>query len=276
MGVTQVFADCVAGVADPALRAKYASVAAVVQAAEANFDAQATAQALHSVGQGALVGGIITTAEMKGLYKGQMSTSNGGGRSYYDALKNAAPNKKCPLCGVGVVSTLDHHLPQSKYPDLTVSPLNLVPACADCNKAKQAKFPAVAAEQTIHPYFDDFTQVQWLRATLSAGPPLTVSYDTFLPATWGAVDGQRAARHFSVFKLAPLFAANANDELAVLKPMLLKLFNAAGAGSVQSYLAELMTAHSARLNSWQHALYITLANDAWFCGGGFGNIPDPQ
>lgn len=273
--VSKVFADCIAGVADPALRGRYESVSAAVNGAEQAFEVRATAQALHTTPQVAVVAGVVSTAEMKDLYEGQMSAARGGGRAYYDAIKNAAPNKKCPLCGVGVVSTLDHHLPKSKYSDLAVSPKNLVPACADCNKAKLAKFPATEAEQTIHPYYDDFTRAQWLHAVLDRGPPLAVRYVAVTPYGWTGIEGSRAARHLDVFKLAALFAANANDELALLKRGLATLYRAGGDPAVQAHLAEVAATHSPRLNSWQHALYATLARDAWFCSGGFEHIPEP-
>jgi hypothetical protein len=255
---------------------KYTGVTGSVSAAATNYDAHATAGTLHLVTRSPTVGGAVTINEMRGLYKTQMSAASGAGRSYYDALKNAAPNKKCPLCGVGVVSTLDHHLPQSKYPDLTVCPLNLVPSCGDCNKWKWAKYPISAAEQTIHPYFDDFTQAQWLHAYIDHGPPLTAQFGVVPPAGWPAIDGQRADRHFTVFKLAVLFGVNANDELALIRPTLVSLFDAGGDVAVQSHLIDEAVKHSPRLNSWQHALYLAASNDAWFYSGGFVNIPEPN
>ncbi len=82
------------------------------------------------------VGGQVTIDEMKSLYATGMSASSGAARRYYDEIVNAAPNRICPLCGVGTVTTLDHHLPQSKYPDYVLVPANLVPSCSDCNKTK--------------------------------------------------------------------------------------------------------------------------------------------
>lgn len=273
---TQVYADCVAGVADAAANAKLVGVSAAIETAAGAFEAHAVAKTLHTVVRVPNVAGVVSTDEMKALYKEQMSSANGGGRAYYDALRNSAPNKKCPLCGVGVVSTLDHHLPQSKYPDLTVAPFNLVPCCADCNKAKLAKFPKEPGEQTIHPYFDDFTHAQWVQATIDRGPPLTVSFGAIAPTGWDPVDVQRVARHFEVFKLAVLFGSNANDELITIKPVLERLLGAGGDGAVHGHLVEQADTHSVRLNSWQHALYRALANDPWFCGGGFASIPNPQ
>ncbi|MGJ0505049.1 MAG: HNH endonuclease [Methylocystis sp.] len=255
---------------------KLTRVAAAIAAADAQFEAHAVAKTLYAVVRVPKISGVVSADEMKALYKTQMSSANGQGRAYYDALRNSAPNKKCPLCGVGVVSTLDHHLPQSKYPDLTVSPLNLVPCCADCNKAKLAKFPKTPGEQTIHPYFDDFTHAQWVHAGIHQGPPLTVSFQASAPIGWNTVDAQRVVHHFAVYKLASLYGANANDELVVIKPVLARLFATGSSVALRGHLLEQASIHSGRLNSWQHALYRDLANDAWFCGGGFMAIPESQ
>lgn len=274
-GVAQVYAECVAGVGDTTAKSKLASVAGTVAFSEVTFETLAASSTLHTVCQTPDVQGVVSIEEMKALYKEQMSSARGCGRAYYDALRNAAPNTKCPLCGVGVVSTLDHHLPQSKYPDLTVSPLNLVPSCFDCNKAKLAKFPSAAGEQTIHPYFDDFNHSQWVQATIDVQSPLTVSFGASAPATWGHINRKRVERHFSVFKLAVVFGSNANDELIVIKPVLQNLHSVGGSDTVQSHLVEQAKLHSVRPNSWQHALYQSLANDDWFCCGGFDAIPNP-
>src|SRR6266446_4463738 len=58
-----------------------------------------------------------------------------------------------------------HHLPKSRYPDLSVSPINLVPCCMDCNTNKRAIFPTSGQEETLHPYYDNFEGEKWLQAT---------------------------------------------------------------------------------------------------------------
>jgi hypothetical protein len=274
--VSRVYAACVAAITDTAARIRLNTVASMVSNAELTYEAHAIAKTLHIVARIADIAGVVSADEMKDLYQKQMSSTKGGGRAYYDALKNAAPSKKCPLCGVGIVSSLDHHLPQSKYPDLAVSPYNLVPSCFDCNKAKHTKFPSTMGEQTIHPYFDDFSGVQWIHGSIEPGPPLTVRFEVMLPSGWDQVDGQRVTRHFTVFKLATLFAANANDELIVIKSTLKHLFEAGSDSAVRQHLVEQANIHSIRMNSWQHALYHALSNDVAFCQGGFAHIPDPQ
>ncbi len=169
----QAYAACCGGVADADLRARLQLNSDLIDATEGLYDQHASASSLHLIARHPSLPNNISIQDMKDLYKFQMSAENGGGRAIYNALRNSAPNKKCPLCGIGIVYTLDHHLPQSKYPDLPVTPINLVPACADCNKAKLAKFPSVASRQTIHPYYDNYTAERWISITVHQGPPVT-------------------------------------------------------------------------------------------------------
>lgn len=59
---------------------------------------------------------------------------------------------KCPMCGIGEPSQLDHQLPKSKYKSLSLCRLNLVPVCGVCNNKKRDKDPVMF----IHPYYQDF------------------------------------------------------------------------------------------------------------------------
>ncbi len=62
----------------------------------------------------------------------------------------------CPMCGSASTGSLDHYLPKDDYPEFSVLPCNLVPACALCNSgAKGTTFRGSASpERFLHPYFD--------------------------------------------------------------------------------------------------------------------------
>lgn len=57
----------------------------------------------------------------------------------------------CPLCGMEQHCTLDHQLPRNPYKALSMSRMNLVPACFSCNHAKLDK----PFTDFIHPYYFD-------------------------------------------------------------------------------------------------------------------------
>ena len=192
----------------------------------------------------------------------------------YDRIRNSAPNNRCPLCGVGTVAQCDHHLPKSKYPDLSILPINLVPACHFCNFTKGKKFPQSIDQQTFHPYFDNhLLRDAWVRAILNPGPPPVLVFDTSPPTTWPAIDRDRVRWHFDACGLAITYTSNANDELPIVRDWLIKLAKHGGVTAVQQFLYEQRDYNSTRANSWQFATYSALADDAWFVGGGYREIP---
>ncbi|MBU9194443.1 hypothetical protein KTD33_07820 [Burkholderia gladioli] len=267
-----VLSTCIAGVADPALVARLDAIRGTLLATAASYDQHASANALHLISRVENVG-AVTKDELQSLYLDQMSATKGSARSMYDVLRSAAPHRKCPLCGIGTVAVLDHHLPKSKYPDLAVCPFNLVPACDFCNNAKRASFPKTAGQQTIHPYYDDFTQEQWVYAKLDVDGPPALSFFVKAPPHWDQTKRERAQRHFDVVKLGLQYTSNANDDMTVLRDHLEGIKNGEGVAGVRAYLEDERDRNASRVNSWQHVMYQTLANNAWFVNGGYLSIP---
>ena len=267
-----VLATCIGGVQDPLLVARLQPIAAQLEATAGSYDQLARIQSLHQIARVAGVG-EATGAELQTLYSGQMSATNGAARAVYDAIRNAPVNGKCPLCGIGTVTVLDHHLPKSRYPDLSVCPFNLVPACDFCNNAKRARFPISAETQTLHPYYDDYTHEQWIYAHLDATGTPALVFIVNAPAHWPQVARLRAQRHFDVVKLGQAYTTNANDDLIPLRGHLAAIAATKGATGVHGYLLEEQARYAPRLNSWQHAMYQALAANHWFVDGGYLAIP---
>lgn len=61
----------------------------------------------------------------------------------------------CPLCGGLGARTIEHHLPQSNYPEFAIFGPNLIPSCNACNgkRGATANGPGVKIN-TLHPYYD--------------------------------------------------------------------------------------------------------------------------
>lgn len=274
--VTDVLAKCISAIDDINLVSRLNAVKGSIVANEPLYERLATAAQLNLVARCA---GLcsVTKEELMALYGDHLSATRGTARSVYDAIKNAAPNKLCPLCSIGSVAHLDHHLPKSRYPDLSVLPLNLVPACHFCNDTKKARFPKTAGEQTFHPYYDaHLLAEQWITATLDYGTPLVIVFSVAPPTAWPLADRHRIARHFKICGLGTSFGTNANASLVSLKRRLQRLHNSGGATEVQAYLKEERDCHDDKPNSWQYVFYQALAVDAWFVNGGFAQIADPQ
>ena len=111
-----VFALCLGATTDPGRQARLTAIAASLAASGVTYHANATAASLHHVERRPSVGGV-TKAELTGLYEEHLSKTSGAARAVYDRIRSAAPNNRCPLCGVGSVAHCDHHLPKSRYPD---------------------------------------------------------------------------------------------------------------------------------------------------------------
>jgi 5-methylcytosine-specific restriction endonuclease McrA len=267
----EVFTTCISRIRDDDLSQRMVSITNDVVAASFEFLVLASQNRLHEVQRKGIVGGVVTTAEMEAVYTQRMAKKGAPGREAYDELFNSAPQGKCPLCGQRTVSTLDHHLPKALYPALAVVPLNLVPACNDCNKAKLASIPANASEETLHPYFDNIQEDRWLYATVVVGDPVAVRFHVDAPSNWNAILASRVALHFRTLGLGSLYSAEAADELLNIRHQLRSMHEAGGKELVQLEMeGRANSCLQARLNSWRTATFEAFAQSEWFCDGGFG------
>ena len=265
-----VFTTCISRVRDAQLKARLEGVKQAVVDASAEFDDAATHTRLHQIAPQGLVGGVVTQSEMEAVYTQRMARKGAPGRDIYDALFTSAPQGKCPLCGHRTVSTLDHHLPKAHYPALAVAPLNLVPACSDCNKSKLAGVPANANEETLHPYFDDIDDDRWLVAEVVHTHPAALRFSVGVPVHWSPMLAARVGWHFQVLGLGRLYSAEAADELLNIRHQLRSLHASGGVALVQIELQERAeSCQEARRNGWRAATYEAFANSDWFCHGGF-------
>ncbi|RSV17307.1 hypothetical protein CA236_11295 [Sphingomonas sp. ABOLG] len=265
----EVVAACVASIRDPDLSARLASVAGRLTLAETAYLFRGVGMSLFGIPPSDGVDGRVTAAEMMRVYAGTFVRS-ARTRAMYDALKAAPVNDVCPLCGQRTVSTLDHYLAQSIHSELVVSPVNLVPACAECNKGKLDHQPAGAADQGFHPYFDDFDDAAWLVAEVVEGFPAAVRFSVAPPPEWPLIQGQRASAHFASLRLGALYASHSGVELANIRYSLERIAASGTPDDVRAWLEDRAeSARRAHPNGWQAAMYRALAASGWFYGGGF-------
>ncbi len=173
--VGDILAECAAGYRDAGKRNKILSCRKAVEDASAAY-------------RGGMPGNIADVnriahdrmghPELADLYREKFVPNGGRGRKYYETIINSGiESGECPVCGIGNVSQLDHYLPKSDYPLLSVTPANLVPVCSSCNgfEAKGAYSPKSLTECLYHPYFEDPPNCIWLRAEIdySIGPCVT-------------------------------------------------------------------------------------------------------
>lgn len=267
-----VYSLCISKVKKPALKSRLALILPDVKSAAEHYDKSAKSGKLHSVASVLSIRGV-SKIELNKVYTKRMAAATSPGRCVYDELLLLPANRRCPLCGQRDVSTLDHHLPEARYPIYSVTPLNLVPACHKCNFNKKSAFPTSADTQTFHPYYDDFDDGIWLIAFVMKTNPVSVFFEVSSPASWNAIKSARARHHFKLMQLSELYSTHAASDLAGNKWLMEKLLDSGGIESVRGHIAE--SAESWKRiqpNSWQAALYTALSADDWFCSGGLRQI----
>lgn len=272
-GTREVLDSCAGSIRDAGLSARLRQVAPTMEAAEEKYRCLAPESRLFEIAATTSVDGIVTAADMSTLYKGTFSRSGSRNRHFYDRLKLAAPNGICPLCGQRAVKTLDHYLPKAQHPSFAVTPLNLVPACSDCNKLKLDRVAESMADQTLHPYYDDVSDAAWLAAEVMEANIPAVTFSACPSVQWDAMKRQRLLAHFRTFGLGELYAVQASVEMVNIRYALSEVAQSGGADGVKVFL--LLQARSrtkADANSWNAALYRALSQSAWFCNVGFTQL----
>jgi 5-methylcytosine-specific restriction endonuclease McrA len=266
----ETYTACISRVQDPILRQRLVDATQAVVDASREFAQAAAGKRLHRIAQHTHVAEVVTRDEMEAVYTQRMARKGAPGRPIYDALLSSAPQGKCPLCVHRNVSTLDHHLPKAHYPSLAVAPLNLIPACPECNKSKLAAVPTAAEEAPLHPYFDEIDQDRWLHATVIEEEPAALRFFVQGPPTWGAVLTARVERHFRALRLGALYATEAADELLSIRHQLHDINARGGPALVRQELVDRAeSCRGARRNGWRTATFDAFAASDWFCGGGF-------
>ncbi|MDW3689198.1 HNH endonuclease signature motif containing protein [Cupriavidus sp. CV2] len=269
----EVFELCVNSISDMSLRERLLNIGPKIAHGYTEYDDFATATQLHAVPQ--ILGkndhiaiGEVTKGELKGLYTSHMVPDGKPARRIYDELRALA--QKCPLCGIGQVKTLDHYLPKSKYPQYSVLPINLVPACRDCNTEKLANTTEEAHNQTIHPYFDGahFFTDRWVMAEIQQTSPVSVVFYSEPPASWDDISKLRAAAHLSSYKLTDRFSIEVATEISSLQYILTE---APDSHTRRDLLLTRFEAYQKiSKNSWQTALHHALSDSEWYCDVGYG------
>jgi hypothetical protein len=268
--VSEALAACLAHVGDPARAARLLKVKAHLISSEQDYRHNASSTSLHKIEPTDDVLGLLTKNEMTALYDANFIRTKTQGRKIYDALRAGAINGICPLCGVQRANTLDHHLAKTEHPAFSITPINLIPSCSDCNHSKSTHQPKTSAEEALHPYYDVVDDARWLFASIVEEQPASLTFFANPPSDWDKIKRARTIRHFESLSLARLYTSQAADHLPSMRFRLQRLLNTAGPSGVREHLLEELNDRLGdRNNSWQIAMYQALSNSLWYCSGGF-------
>lgn len=268
--VLEVFMACIETIREP-LNQALTNSTENIENAEKDFESKKQTNNLYKISQNEVVNVVVDKKVLINVYKDKLAkTKFPRARVYYDMILNSAPQGLCPLCSQRRVSTLDHYLPKSLYPLLSVTPINLIPSCSDCNTGKKINFPSKSSEETLHPYYDDVEVFSWLKMRIIQVKPLLVVYYTAPPNYVLELLSQRIAFHFDNFKLNSLYTSHAMQEFENIKFQLTNLFIRGGTNQLVEHLQDCYESRlRVNINSWQTAFYECLLKDANFRRGMF-------
>ena len=255
------FKICIRNFHEPRASHLKAATSTIVCAAN-DFDNAAT-DTIHNIRCHDSVTPNVTKEGMKTVYERGMK--RGDGREIYNDIVASSPlDGKCPLCMERDAETLDHYLPKSRFPSLAVAPLNLIPACFECNNIKGDIVARSADDVPLHPYYDNLGDDIWLDAYLIKSSPATLKFFIAKPDHWESRLHKRVENHFKSLKLARLFAVKAAQKLTEIRD---DLREAGSANDVKKHLQDMLKKE--RCNSWQAVAYRVWSQCDWFCDGGF-------
>lgn len=264
ISIGAIFDCCVNAGAQPQLR----HLRAAFLSADVNYRQKASELQFYLMPQHSL--SEIDVANATGLYRNRLSKVGSACRRFYDAIMTDNQLKQCKYCGHREARTLDHYLPQAFYPDLSINPSNLVPACTECNGAKGDYVPECAEDQLMHPGFENW-EARWLYATveMQAGIP-ELSFSVQPPRSWDSALIARSRKSFEVLRLGNAYALQALVDFYEVRGYLEDIYASKGSTGVREY-AKGISESAARIgeNSWKRAAYEAYEKCDEFCNGGF-------
>nr|WP_289766757.1 hypothetical protein [uncultured Acetatifactor sp.] len=261
----EIITDCIANMKEGTLKQHISDSKNEIVRESADYDQKACLGKLsHILAHTKLKSGALKDDMIK-LYETKFVPERQGGRKYYDAIKLLSPNNRCPYCAQREVSTLDHYLPKAKYPTYAVTPFNLVPSCRNCNSDKLGSTFNCRIEETIHPYYDDFSKEKWIAAELMEEEPIAFEFSVQCPDNWDNVKKARAKNHFEKFRLNNLYKPYASEEFEACFNRIKRLYKRGGKElAIESLKEDIEDKEVIRLNTWQAAMYQAIIDSDWF------------
>ncbi|MFF8801446.1 MULTISPECIES: HNH endonuclease [unclassified Methylobacterium] len=182
---------------------------------------------------------------------------------------------RCPFCGLGEASTLDHYLPKEQHPQFAVFSRNLIPCCSPCNtrKSKLVVDETTDVRLFLHPYFDVVPKTSFVRLSVTLLPDaLGLSFSLHRSGGMTVKTFQHLQSHFRQLRLADRYRTMSLEHLRERRRALARFYGPAR--DAERVAAELLQdaedfEGDFGPNHWRAILYRTLAAEEAFCDGGF-------
>lgn len=262
------------------LRSRLLSVHSFLQDAQSNYETLAKNQQLYTIQENETINipsnveleesipRTITIKEMEKVYTNflvEKPDSIKIGRKVYDSILTNTYYNLCPYCSHRDVKTVDHYLPKTKFASFSITPLNLLPSCSDCNKDKLDNYNLQEDKMLIHPYFEDIRNQTWLYCeVVDYTWPITFSYSVSESIS-DAILKSRINYQFELLKLGKLYADNATREFNNRVKLLVKEYKSNPSNKALDFInSNLETYKIENPNSWQTKMFEALKTSTWF------------
>jgi hypothetical protein len=128
---------------------------------------------------------------------------------------------KCQNCTINSISTFDHFVPQSEFPEFIVHPKNLLCCCGDCNPRKGAGWRRNGERTVLNLYLDQLPNVQYLFVNVDIGF-LSIETEFYLNNQNGIDPSlfQLLTSHYQRLKLFKRFSDEADSVISTFKDTL--------------------------------------------------------
>ncbi len=257
--------DCLKSISNIDLKERFSkAIPAIIESSYA-YKEEAENKRLYKYKANNLEVNGIKGDELISLYKHKMVPRSSTARMHYDQIMLSANNMKCPYCGVRTVTTLDHYLPKSDYPDLSILAINLIPCCKDCNFNKRSNILSDILQAYLHPYFEDVSQVDWLSVEVYEEDPIILIYNIDKKVISDTILYDRLIYEFNELQLFKLYQVYAINEISEMTHYFKEIKEKQGAKVLSKYLLEISNSIKLQKTHWRYALYKSLSDSKWFC-----------
>lgn len=258
-------------------RIKYSAAKKILMEYENQYDTRANMHMLSDINRkdkiDVVSAGIpysLDKKDMRYLYESRFRDARDKVGDYYDNILRLAKHDMCPYCGAHIVNTIDHYLPQSNYPQFSVTPINLIPSCSRCNTAKKEYYPVDYEGEIFHPYYDYVGDFIWLKAkmVIKINPYDTIISFIFVadpPVVINPRLRERVKKSFEILELNDTFKSNAYTDYVGMEKTMIRQFYSGGKACCINFLKS--TIHDERLvnkNSIKAAIYQAMIDNDWY------------
>ncbi len=207
----------------------------------------------------------LSYKDFESLYDEKMVGGKTHARNIYDKILANSIQFGCCFCTYEDPTELDHFLPKTGFPEFSVLPLNLVPSCHRCNKAKDTHEPTSLSDSFIHPYFETLTEdILWLEAAADYSNEIPV-IEFFITDKLSTAQKERFEFQFEKLDLGNRYSRQAAREISSRQVRWSELFAELGPPGLQlDLLKEQQSASSHNRNSWKSAFYDCVQKDEKF------------